>query len=133
MKTATTELKIPRRRNRAKAIRQRCLDCHGGSRKGVKFCPADGVNSSWCPLWPYRFGINPETAAARYGEAFVTPGALPDSNVELEDCESATGARKAETPETPQQAHRWPTNGSLGESGGRRRVIEARHGTYGTK
>ena len=39
-----------------RAIRQKCLECQGGSRKAVRNC-ADG-----CPLHPYRMGRNPARA-----------------------------------------------------------------------
>ncbi len=34
-----------------KAIRRKCLDCCGGSRKGVEECILMD-----CPLWEYRMG-----------------------------------------------------------------------------
>lgn len=37
-----------------RAIRLNCLDCMGGSGNEVKLCP-----SEQCPLYPYRFGKNP--------------------------------------------------------------------------
>lgn len=37
------------------AIRARCLDCCGGQLVEVRECTA-----SSCPLWPYRFGREPE-------------------------------------------------------------------------
>lgn len=44
----------------AKAIRMNCLDCTGGSSSEVEKCP-----STQCPLWRYRFGMKPETAAKK--------------------------------------------------------------------
>ena len=41
-----------------KAIRERCLDCSGGSVKEVRECPIDN-----CPLHPYRFGHRPTEKA----------------------------------------------------------------------
>ena len=41
-----------------KAIRAKCLDCSGGQPKEVRLCPV-----SRCPLWPYRMGRCPESAA----------------------------------------------------------------------
>lgn len=38
-----------------KAIRLKCLDCMCGSKHEVKLCA-----SIDCPLFPYRFGNNPE-------------------------------------------------------------------------
>ena len=37
--------------SRAKAIREKCLDCCGGSKYEVKLCPC-----SKCALYPYRLG-----------------------------------------------------------------------------
>jgi len=67
-----------------RAIRLNCLECSGGSPKYVKYCPCDGVHSTRCHLWPYRMGKRPETMRAKYGAEFVTPGALPLPNVQLE-------------------------------------------------
>lgn len=40
-----------------KAIRLRCLDCCGDSAMEVRLCPA-----ITCPLYPFRFGKNPNRA-----------------------------------------------------------------------
>ncbi len=40
-----------------KAIRAKCLDCAAGSTKEVQHCLIAS-----CPLYPYRFGVRPETA-----------------------------------------------------------------------
>ena len=37
-----------------KSIRQKCLDCVGGSPNEIRECP-----STNCALWPYRMGRNP--------------------------------------------------------------------------
>lgn len=37
-----------------RAIREKCLDCSGGSRQELSQCPVKG-----CPLHPFRFGRNP--------------------------------------------------------------------------
>lgn len=37
-----------------KAIRAKCLDCYCGQYKEVELCPC-----SDCPLYPFRFGKNP--------------------------------------------------------------------------
>jgi len=47
-----------------KAIRLKCLDCCGGSRKEVRLCPAKD-----CPLWPYRFGKMPKDGTELEGKA----------------------------------------------------------------
>lgn len=38
----------------AKAIREKCIDCSGGSLAEVRLCPV-----LKCALWPYRMGENP--------------------------------------------------------------------------
>jgi hypothetical protein len=40
-----------KKRNKAKAIRDHCLDCCGGTTKEVTLCTAVD-----CPLWEYRTG-----------------------------------------------------------------------------
>lgn len=42
----------------AKAIRQNCLDCMGGSPGEVRKCAA-----IQCAMWPYRMGKNPFQAS----------------------------------------------------------------------
>lgn len=67
------------------AIRQKCLDC-SESFKSVKYCPSDGIHSKECPLWLYRFGSRPASAAKKYGKKFVTPADMPEANTSLDDC-----------------------------------------------
>ncbi len=43
-----------------KAIRAKCLDCSAGSANEVKLCPVTS-----CPLFPYRFGKNPNLQKER--------------------------------------------------------------------
>jgi len=43
-----------------KAIRAFCLECVANQWKLVETCPIRD-----CPLWVYRFGIRPATAAAK--------------------------------------------------------------------
>jgi hypothetical protein len=83
MSVTTNRLGIPRARSRARAIREKCLDCGNGSRKAVRLCTRDGVASAWCPLWPHRLGCGPETASRRFGSECITPGALPAADVPL--------------------------------------------------
>lgn len=40
--------------NPVKAIREKCLDCCGGSPSEVKLCTCSN-----CALYPFRFGKNP--------------------------------------------------------------------------
>ena len=72
--------------NPLKAIRKKCLDCQGGLTKAVMYCPSDGVNSTRCELWAYRFGMRPTSAAKKYGKQFVTPKDMPEPEICLDDC-----------------------------------------------
>ena len=64
------------------AIRKHCLDCSSGSIKEVKHCPCDGVHSTRCFLWPFRFGKRPKTAAKKYGAEFLDPAAMHEDEKE---------------------------------------------------
>jgi hypothetical protein len=67
------------------AIRRKCLNCHGGSFKAVKYCPSDGIHSpNRCDLWPLRFGIRRPGVVRKYGKQFLTPKDMPEANVDLE-------------------------------------------------
>jgi hypothetical protein len=68
------------------AIRRKCLDCCCGSFKAVKFCTLDGLNSTCCPLWPFRFGRRPATIAKGPLARLLDPAAMPDAATALEDC-----------------------------------------------
>jgi len=46
-----------KRRPSVKVIRKFCLQCMRGSHNLVRDCPSHD-----CPLWPYRFGTNPNRA-----------------------------------------------------------------------
>jgi hypothetical protein len=63
-------------------MRKTCLDCSGGSVKYVAYCPCDGLHSTRCELWPYRFGCRPENVHPR---KYVTPEEMPGADVPLED------------------------------------------------
>lgn len=69
-------------RSPLKAIRQKCLDCHGNSAKAIRFCPSDGINSTWCALWPFRFGLRIPTAKRKYGKLMI-PKEMPEANTPL--------------------------------------------------
>ena len=68
-----------------KAIRANCLDCSGGSSSYVTWCPCDGVHSTYCALWPFRFGQRPRTAQRRHGEQLLDPHRMPLADVCLEE------------------------------------------------
>ena len=48
----------------ARRIREHCMDCCGGSRMEVRYCPLTD-----CPLWPFRFGRKPEAVIRSEGKA----------------------------------------------------------------
>ena len=50
---------------RSKAIRLKCLDCCGGSKKDVKRC-----NEVGCPLHPFRLGKYPYRAGITNSGSF---------------------------------------------------------------
>lgn len=58
----SVEVKVVEKPSMAKAIRTYCIDCGGGVTTTVRDC-----NLERCPLFPYRFGKNPQ-AAIKYLE-----------------------------------------------------------------
>ena len=48
-------------RNQTQAIREFCLECTGRSAKECEECGGNQPlpNGQPCPLWPFRYGINP--------------------------------------------------------------------------
>lgn len=69
-----------------KAIRAKCLDCSTTSNV-IKFCTCDGLNSTACPLWPFRFGKRPSTARKGKFARFLDPKQMPPANVSQEDAQ----------------------------------------------
>ncbi|HUS90639.1 MAG TPA: hypothetical protein VM695_02275 [Phycisphaerae bacterium] len=67
------------------AVRRNCPDCSGGSRKYVSYCPCDGVHSTRCEFWLFRFGMTPGKAKRRYGKHAITPELMPPANTDLDD------------------------------------------------
>ena len=67
-----------------KAIRAKCLDCSGTS-KAVKYCPCDGINSTRCELWPFRFGMRVPRATKLHGKELLAPDLMPDANTPLDE------------------------------------------------
>jgi len=65
-------------------IRAHCLECSGGEAKYVTWCTQDGVHSTRCRLWPFRFGCTPESVARRYGSRLVTPAEMPPAGIDLD-------------------------------------------------
>ena len=56
-----------------KAIREKCIDCSGGSPGEVRRCPV-----KQCALWPYRMGTNPFAQARGRSFAEKTPAVCDD-------------------------------------------------------
>jgi len=81
-----------------RSIRKHCLDCCGGRPSVVKYCTCDGVNSTRCHLWPFRFGKRPATAAKKHGERFLDPRQMPSAEIPQEEVESGgrPGGRSGE-------------------------------------
>lgn len=67
-----------------KMVRRNCLDCSGGSRPAVIWCPSHGADGSRCEFWPFRFGMQPATFRARHGDRLLTPALMPPASIELE-------------------------------------------------
>ena len=78
-----------------RAVRESCLDCCCGGRKDITYCTCDGIHSTRCALWPYRFGSRPETIAAKYGPALVTPSMMPDEAICVDDLPASLTAAAA--------------------------------------
>jgi hypothetical protein len=68
-----------------KAVRRNCLECSGGTVKYVTWCACDGVHSTRCEFWPFRFGTGPDTVRRRFGPRLVTPEMMPDANTNLDE------------------------------------------------
>ena len=69
-----------------KSMRLNCLECSGGSQKYVKFCTCDGLHSTACQFWPYRFGRRPESVA---DQRLVVPECMPAEDRNLDDLSDA--------------------------------------------
>ena len=69
------------------AIRRHCLECCGGRSSVVKYCTCDGVNSTRCDLWPFRFGKRPATVAKKYGKQLLDPRQMPSAAIPQEEVE----------------------------------------------
>jgi hypothetical protein len=47
------------RKSAARAIRELCVDCHGGESPQSAKTDIAGCLSVGCPVWPFRFGKSP--------------------------------------------------------------------------
>jgi hypothetical protein len=72
-----------------KIARKQCVDCCAGSQKYIIWCSCDGCHSTWCYLWPFRFGQRPETFRQKHGPWLLMPECMPDPTVELDDLPSS--------------------------------------------
>jgi hypothetical protein len=80
-----------------KHVRKNCLECSGGSARYVTWCSADGLHSTRCEFWPFRFGSQPATFRHRLGDRLLTPVAMPPAGINLAELpasleEAATAA-----------------------------------------
>jgi len=82
MSTVTAE--VPDRLS-LKQVRANCLECSGGNAKYVTWCPCDGLHSTRCRMWPYRFGKTPKAFMANHGPRLLTPELMPSAAVNLDD------------------------------------------------
>jgi hypothetical protein len=71
--------------NPLRAMRAECMECSGDNSKVVIWCTCDGLHSTRCELWPYRFGRRPATIRQKYGPRLMTPGMMPGDGVDLDD------------------------------------------------
>jgi hypothetical protein len=67
----------------------------------VTWCPCDGVHSTSCRFWPFRFGVQPKTFRAKYGDRLLDPEQMPPADVEFDKLPApvevaATGAISVE-------------------------------------
>lgn len=74
------------------AIRAYCLECCDGKSKSVLWCTCDGLHSTPCHLWVYRFGCRPRRVRARYGPALITPSMMRSAYVPEDDLPNGMGA-----------------------------------------
>ena len=72
-----------------KHVRRNCLECCGGWAKAVTWCSCDGVNSTRCEFWPFRFGQQPASFRKKYGDRLVTPKLMPPADVNIDDLPAA--------------------------------------------
>lgn len=61
--TKKVKIYAPQNNSMAKAIRKYCLGCSGDSEVEVRWCVIER-----CPLFPYRFGMNPNVYIKRNKE-----------------------------------------------------------------
>ena len=87
-KSGKSGVKRPQGTSPLRAIRLNCIDCCCGSAKAAKWCTCDGVNSTRCHLWPFRFGKRPKTAAKKYGDRLLDPRQMPSASISLDDVKS---------------------------------------------
>ncbi|MFH1921225.1 MAG: hypothetical protein ABIP48_15265, partial [Planctomycetota bacterium] len=70
-------------------VRRNCLECSGGTPKYVTWCTCDGLKSTRCEFWLFRFGSQPATFRQKYGDRLLTPEKMPLANVNLDDLPAA--------------------------------------------
>ncbi|MFC1597209.1 hypothetical protein ACFL5Q_04620 [Planctomycetota bacterium] len=68
-----------------KHVRRNCLECSGGSARYVTWCSADGLHSTRCEFWPFRFGSQPATFRQRFGGRLLTAESMPPAGINLDE------------------------------------------------
>jgi len=53
--------------------------------KYVTWCSCDGLHSTRCEFWWFRFGQGVEKVRRRHGPQLITPEMMPDANLNLDD------------------------------------------------
>ena len=66
-------------------VRRNCLACCCDDRRAVIWCPCDGLHTTRCEFWPYRFGVQPATFQARWGDRLLTPETMPPATADQDD------------------------------------------------
>lgn len=65
MSDKTVKLKMIAQPSMSRAIHDYCFQCGGNQSVAVRDCNIPG-----CPLWPYRFGANPQAAKNRLSKHY---------------------------------------------------------------
>jgi len=82
-------------------VRRKCLDCCGDLAKAVTWCTCDGIHSTRCECWPFRFGVQPTSFQAKHGDRLVNPEKMPPADVHLDDLPAAYEAASTHEIDAP--------------------------------
>jgi len=73
-------------------VRRHCLECCGGERMAVTWCPCDGLH------------MPPQRAGKKYGKTIVTPALMPAANTALDSLPANPRLWRPIAAETSQEA-----------------------------